>query len=484
MKKLLALTLLMGCATVRPKQELDMRGYELAASHVEQMQKRYELPREGEPNAMPPLRSRYYPGIIQAGYMPQPQHHLLAQAITPAVQGQNATFQNGTFSNGVTLTGGALGIRHNSTGNVASIGTSGSQYFGINTTTGVVSVDNGATLDITGGALRVAAQIKIQFDGSAGNTFIRKNVSNNLEIDPGAGNNVEFPRAPYVVVANAADGLIFQNEAEIQWPDTKIAEVGTQLVATAAGGFKSSAGVYSNGDAFQCSGGVATCQISTLTPDSVTSASVPAYEFALGADLTTGDLGWAFRDSASVYVVKIDEQGSISSRMGTSTGYASMVGVANVNTTGVGNVGASGPDDLQTYTLPANALVTTGRCIQVYAAGTTGATTNAKTVRLTIGPTPTAIITKQLQQAAATASTWEIKATICRTGASTQDFYAEAYNNGAAAVGITDGPTILKLGAFGTLTQTETNALDIKVQSTVSTSNDDIRCELLVVNYL
>ena len=120
-------------------------------------------------------------------------------------------------------------------------------------------------------------------------------------------------------VAGAGDAIAMSAESEIQWPDTKIAEVGTQLVATAAGGLKSSAGVYANGDAFQCSGGVATCQISTLTPDSVTSPTVPAYEFALGINLTDGDLGWGFRDSASNYVVSITEQGEIASRANAGT---------------------------------------------------------------------------------------------------------------------------------------------------------------------
>lgn len=189
-----------------------------------------------------------------------------------------------------------------------------------------------------------------------------------------------------------------------------------------------------------------------------------------GVDLGTASLRWGSLHVASVLAYP-----------GTSTTAGLGVGALTNNVTGVGNVGASGPDDLQTYTLAANTLVSNGRCVRIYAAGTTGATTNAKTVRLTIGPTPTAIITKQLQQASATASTWEIKAVICRTGANTQDFYAEAYNNGGTAQAITDGPTILKLGAFGTLTQTETNALDIKVQTTVSTSNDDVRSELLQV---
>lgn len=43
-----------------------------------------------------------------------------------------------------------------------------------------------------------------------------------------------------VTAANAADGIVFTNEAEIQWPHTKAAEVGTAMVLTAAGGVQPS----------------------------------------------------------------------------------------------------------------------------------------------------------------------------------------------------------------------------------------------------
>lgn len=164
---------------------------------------------------------------------------------------------------------------------------------------------------------------------------------------------------------------------------------------------------------------------------------------------------------------------------GSSANTVTATGFLSIDTTGVGNVGASGPDDLQTYTLAASSLTTTNRCIKVRAYGTTANNANAKTVRLVIGPTPTAIITKQLT--ASVAGTWSIEARICRTGASTQDYFAEAHNFGGTTVSSTDGATVQDLAAFGTLTQTETNALVIKTQSTVSTSNNDIISEGLQV---
>lgn len=170
-------------------------------------------------------------------------------------------------------------------------------------------------------------------------------------------------------------------------------------------------------------------------------------------------------------------------QVGANSEIAEIGGVLNVNTTAVGNVGASGPDDLQTYQLPANSLTTTGRGIRIRAWGTTANTANAKTVRLTIGPTPTALITKILN--VSVAGTWELEACIIRTGASTQDYYAKAINHqGTALIGVgADAAAAFSNSAVGTLTQTETNALDIKTQSTVSTANNDIVSEGLIVEY-
>jgi hypothetical protein len=160
-------------------------------------------------------------------------------------------------------------------------------------------------------------------------------------------------------------------------------------------------------------------------------------------------------------------------------------GTMLANVTGVGNVGASAPDDLQTFTLDANTLNIAQRCLKITAWGTTANTAAAKTVRLTIGPTPTALVTKAL--AASIAGSWNIEALVCRTGASTQDYKATAWNNNGTALCATsacaDGATIERQFAVGTLTQTETNALVIKTQSTVSTNDNDIVSEGLVVEY-
>lgn len=179
--------------------------------------------------------------------------------------------------------------------------------------------------------------------------------------------------------------------------------------------------------------------------------------------------------------------GNVTASVGTSGALTGAVVLApNVNVTGVGNVGASGPDDLQTYQLPAGSLHVNGVCLRITATGTTASNANAKTVRLVMGPGPSVLVAKQL--AVSIAGSWRMEAYVCRTGSNTQDYTARAWNENGTAICATtacaDGATIERQFSTGTLTLTDTNALDIKVQSTTSTSNNDIVSELLVVEYL
>lgn len=148
--------------------------------------------------------------------------------------------------------------------------------------------------------------------------------------------------------------------------------------------------------------------------------------------------------------------------------------------TGVGNVGASGPDDLKTYTLPANALNSNGKGVKIRAYGTTANNANAKTVALVFGSQT--VITKSLK--VSVAGTWSIDANIVRSGASTQDVYVEATNNNGTALATADGETVFRQAAFVAGTQTETSTIVIKCQSTVSTGDSDIIHEGFLVEYL
>lgn len=178
-----------------------------------------------------------------------------------------------------------------------------------------------------------------------------------------------------------------------------------------------------------------------------------------------------------------NQYGAMAGVSGTTAGTQFLIGGAfSVNTTAVGNSGACGTLDLQTYSLGAHSINTTTRCVKAKAWGTTANNANAKTVRLTIGPGPTALITKQLT--ASIAGRWKLEATICRTGASAQDYFSEAVNYGGTTVSSTDGATVALLSGFGSITETETNALTIKTQATVCTTANDIVSEGLVVEYL
>lgn len=153
---------------------------------------------------------------------------------------------------------------------------------------------------------------------------------------------------------------------------------------------------------------------------------------------------------------------------GTSTGLAFAGGTLNLTSTGVGNVGA-GTDDLITYSLPANALTASGRGLRIRAWGITANNGNAKTVTLDFGSQ--VVMTQALTTSIA--GTWRIDAIIARTGASTQDVFAE----------LLQLATIVHKQTITAGTQTETGAITIKCTGT-ATSNNDIVNEGLLVEFL
>ena len=162
--------------------------------------------------------------------------------------------------------------------------------------------------------------------------------------------------------------------------------------------------------------------------------------------------------------------GVIRARAGTSTLEASMVGVANVNTTAVGNVG-TGEDDLISYSLPANALSANGKGVHITAWGTTANNANGKTLKLYFGSA--AILTYAL--VASVAGTWRIEANVFRTGVDAQDYVSEMVSIGVAGAAVTDVEV-------GSTTQDDGAAVVIKVTGE-ATSNSDIVCEGLATSF-
>lgn len=156
---------------------------------------------------------------------------------------------------------------------------------------------------------------------------------------------------------------------------------------------------------------------------------------------------------------------------GFNTGQANVGGTLHVSTTGVGNVGG-GEDNLITpFSLQASSLIATGRCIKVTAFGTAANNATGKTLKAYWG----SAVVGTTAITASVASTWEATYRVCRTGVSTQDAFYSFQESGDA--------TSLHDLEFTSPTQTETGAIDIKFTGTAG-ANDDIRQELLVVEYL
>lgn len=165
--------------------------------------------------------------------------------------------------------------------------------------------------------------------------------------------------------------------------------------------------------------------------------------------------------SASDTYVNLGGSGSSTGRVG---------GTVSANTTAVGNVGACGPDDLITYTLPASALSVNGEGVRIYAWGTTTNNVNAKTVELVFGSQ--VIMTQALT--ASIAGTWRIEARVFRNGTSTQDIFAE----------LLQLATIVHKHTITAGTQTETATIVIKCQCAVGTTTNDIVQEGLHVEFI
>lgn len=144
-----------------------------------------------------------------------------------------------------------------------------------------------------------------------------------------------------------------------------------------------------------------------------------------------------------------------------STGLAKLGGPLNVGTTTVGNVG-SGEDNLITYTLPANALIVTGRGVEYRAYGAISNDADAKTLKLYFGAT--AILTVTMPTSIA--GHWEAHYVAYRTGSSAQKYAAtvDVVNTGTAAV--------TRYSSQGTTTETETATIAIKA-TCESVDNDD-----------
>ena len=160
---------------------------------------------------------------------------------------------------------------------------------------------------------------------------------------------------------------------------------------------------------------------------------------------------------------------------GSASGSLIAQGALFVSTTAVGNVGASAPDDLISYSLPASAVNSTGRGVRITAWGTCANNANAKTFTLNFG---SQVVLTHACTASVAGEVWRIVTLVHRTGASTQD-WTSIYEGSTGVAGAFEFDPEL-----GTATQTESGAIVIKMQTTVSTSDNDIVQEGMRVDYL
>ncbi|MDP2365216.1 MAG: hypothetical protein Q8M94_15800, partial [Ignavibacteria bacterium] len=145
------------------------------------------------------------------------------------------------------------------------------------------------------------------------------------------------------------------------------------------------------------------------------------------------------------------------------------IGAINVNTTGVGNVGA-GEDILMTYSLPSGALNANAKGIRVTVYGTITNNANAKTVKVYFGTTVIYSGSMTVNQA----YKWTAQFTAIRTGEDTQDVFG---------IGFFENVDMIVAPYFATDTQDDGAAIVIKCTGE-GVSNDDIIQQGMLVEYI
>lgn len=150
--------------------------------------------------------------------------------------------------------------------------------------------------------------------------------------------------------------------------------------------------------------------------------------------------------------------------------YARVGGVLNVNTTAVGNVGA-GEDDLISYTVPASSMSVNNDFLEFEASGSFAATANNKRIRVKWGST-TIFDTGALVITAA--SEWCIRGKIVRTGATAQKTTVTFFCSDATLKEMVDEATAAEILS---------NNLALKLTGE-ATANDDVKQESLITKWM
>jgi len=200
--------------------------------------------------------------------------------------------------------------------------------------------------------------------------------------------------------------------------------------------------------------------------DATTTSGICSTVLNQASNFTAGDCLVQMNSQNGDTLVRLYQGQGMSVTMGTGGGFSSLVGLANATTADVTSSGAS---NLISYTLPANSLNQTNRCLRIKGWGTALNNANAKTVALDFGSQT--IISKILTPSIAN-TTWSFQATVCRSGSNTQDIYAEAWNPMGTTVSSVDANTVLYQAARTAGTQTDTANITIKGKTTTATTTD------------
>jgi len=158
--------------------------------------------------------------------------------------------------------------------------------------------------------------------------------------------------------------------------------------------------------------------------------------------------------------------------VGGSSTDAKPVQILSTNSTAVGNV-TTGEDDLMTFTFPADAFSADGQGVELHAWGTGANNANTKTLKVYFGSemeSGTLLANNGIQN-------WEITARILRTGASTQDYMAIVSRPAASGV-----PVEFRTHN-GTLTETETGAITIRVTGEGTSTNDIVQHGMVITYF-
>lgn len=140
-----------------------------------------------------------------------------------------------------------------------------------------------------------------------------------------------------------------------------------------------------------------------------------------------------------------------------------------IDVTAVGNVG-SGEDDLITFSLPASTLGAAKKGIRITAGGTAANNANAKTLKVYFGSG--VILTTSLT--VSQAGVWRVVAEVISTGTNAQLYNAQL---------VQGGTTTLVNVESGTLTQTDSSSITVKLTGDATTT-DDISQKYLMIELL